>query len=217
MLSPRARAVRLHAEQQPACYRTVLGTPQDSDAGALLPHADALPHAAVVPVWHSSKRGSDPWQPRPQTIVPESLRQRSGAPLFEDFALFLGRHWAFNVSRLPPRLAAATHFWHGTGDLQARARSLQSAAVAPALSLPCWPWRRCGVQCRKEAEARPPVHLRALACRAAVCLCCRAERCAAVGVRLAAKSLPTAGGQGGTDGSVGLWGTQRSRARRCHT
>ena len=55
-----------------------------------------------------------------QTIVPESLRQRSGAPLFEDLAMFLGEAWAYDVASLLPPLAAATHFWHGTGDLQAR-------------------------------------------------------------------------------------------------
>ncbi|KAK9825182.1 hypothetical protein WJX81_003767 [Elliptochloris bilobata] len=53
-----------------------------------------------------------------QAIVPESLRQRSGAPLFEDLAIFLGEAWAYNVSSVSPQLAAATHFWHGTGDLQ---------------------------------------------------------------------------------------------------
>ena len=59
-----------------------------------------------------------------QTIVPESLRQRSGAPLFEDLAIFLGEAWAYNVSSISPQLAAAAHLWHGTGDLQARASLL---------------------------------------------------------------------------------------------
>lgn len=62
-----------------------------------------------------------------QTIVPESLRQRSGAPLFEDLAIFLGEAWAYNVSSISPQLATATHFWHGTGDLQARACLLAPA------------------------------------------------------------------------------------------
>lgn len=66
-----------------------------------------------------------------QTIVPESLRQRSGAPLFEDLAIFLGEAWAYNVSSISPQLAAAAHLWHGTGDLQARAVSLDLGLPNP--------------------------------------------------------------------------------------
>ncbi len=165
----------------------------------------------------SGSLGSDASPPRPQTIVPESLRQRSGAPLFEDFALFLGQHWAFNVSLLPPRLAAATHFWHGTGDLQARALPQQPAAVAPAPGSEM-------LQCRKAVQEGGH-RLSALALTGAcmVCGCLsvlqgRAARCCGEmdGGMNAAKSLPTAGRQGQPGGSGGFAHTVVVRAQVPH-
>lgn len=50
---------------------------------------------------------------RPQHLavtVPESLRQKSAACLFQDLALF-HTAWPFNISALPDSLRGATHIW----------------------------------------------------------------------------------------------------------
>ena len=50
-------------------------------------------------------------------IVPESLRQRTGACFFQDLWLF-ERPWSFNLEDLPPHVQKSVHIWHGTGDKQ---------------------------------------------------------------------------------------------------
>ena len=50
-------------------------------------------------------------------IVPESLRQRTGACFFQDLWLF-ERPWSFNLEDLPAHIQKSVHIWHGTGDKQ---------------------------------------------------------------------------------------------------
>ena len=50
-------------------------------------------------------------------IVPESLRQRTGACFFQDLWLF-ERPWSFDLEDLPPHVQKSVHIWHGTGDKQ---------------------------------------------------------------------------------------------------
>jgi hypothetical protein len=51
----------------------------------------------------------------------ESLRQQTGAALFQDLAL-ISTPWAFDVRRLPPDIARATHIWQvGTALLHMHA------------------------------------------------------------------------------------------------
>ena len=40
----------------------------------------------------------------------ESMRQETGAALFQDLELF-GAGWSFDVRALPPDMRAATHVW----------------------------------------------------------------------------------------------------------
>ena len=50
-------------------------------------------------------------------VIPESLRQRTAAPLFEDLWLF-EQAWDFDVAAMPPVMQKTIHVWHGTGDKQ---------------------------------------------------------------------------------------------------
>ena len=50
-------------------------------------------------------------------IVPESLRQRTAAPFFQDLWLF-ERRWSFDLAALPAAAQRSIHIWHGTGDKQ---------------------------------------------------------------------------------------------------
>lgn len=57
-------------------------------------------------------------------IVPESLRQGTAAPFWEDVWLF-EQPWAFNLSNIQPHLQRSIHIWHGTGDKQVLLSSFQ--------------------------------------------------------------------------------------------
>ena len=65
-------------------------------------------------------------------IVPESLRQRTGACFFQDLWLF-ERPWPFGLADLPAHVQKSVHIWHGTGDKQVSVRRTAPADCSQPL------------------------------------------------------------------------------------